>query len=273
MLSPEERAAINRRNAQKSTGPKTKAGKNKVRLNATRHNITGQTVVRFTQDMEASEKFKASFFDHYQPVGPVETQMVTAIVISSWKMNECSAWQTNILAGKSVEQLHKFPAENNPQANEAFATGETVLTMTKDLANLSLYEQRHFRTLEKSLDRLTNLQTERKASEAVARMHAEALLKLHEQEELDKQEAREKAAEIAVRTGQPSPEPYLPQPYPSDLPNQTAEGQLISQRPTPEPVIIVHGFVFSIVDIKAHMLHQERLNQALKLRQANAQAA
>src|SRR5579883_2827272 len=273
MLSPEKRAEINRRNAQKSTGPKTKAGKDQVRLNATRHNLTGQTVVRFTQDMEAFDKFQKTFFDHHQPVGPVETQLVVSVAQSSWKMNECSAWEANILAGKSVEHLHKYPEANNPQANEALATGETVLNITKDLANLSLYAHRHFRTLERSLDRLANLQTERKASEAVARMHAEALLKLHEQEELDKQEAREKAADIAVRTGQPSPEPYLPQPYPSDLPNQTKDGQLISQRPTAEPVIRVNGFVFSIVDIKAHMLHQERLNQALKLRQANAQAA
>ena len=39
------RAAVNKANAQKSTGPRTAAGKQRSSLNALRHGLTGQTIV------------------------------------------------------------------------------------------------------------------------------------------------------------------------------------------------------------------------------------
>jgi len=39
------RAAVNKANAQHSTGPRTEAGKQRSKLNAFRHGLTGQTVV------------------------------------------------------------------------------------------------------------------------------------------------------------------------------------------------------------------------------------
>jgi hypothetical protein len=64
-ITKEKRADINRRNAQKSTGPKTQEGKDRVRLNSCGHNITGQTMVMFPKDLEVYFLHKDEYFAFY----------------------------------------------------------------------------------------------------------------------------------------------------------------------------------------------------------------
>ena len=71
-----QRAATNRANAQHSTGPRAEAGKQRSRLNALRHGLTGQTVVLPTEDHAAYQRHSQSFLDEYQPKGATETQLV-----------------------------------------------------------------------------------------------------------------------------------------------------------------------------------------------------
>jgi hypothetical protein len=252
-------------NTQPSTGPETEEPKPKLHLNATRPNATGQTIIMFVEDLEAYEKFKESFFIYHQPVGPVEKQCVQCIVDASWKLNEGSALQTRMMSGSALRVIHKLPDTNNDATNAAFASGEVVTKLTKQLAQLSLCEQRHFRTLERSLDRLDALQKARKANEAEALGTAVDLLELHEQEEEDKREAREKEAEIAARTGLPSPAPYIAQPIPpahEPLPARPTYARRINQESLAGPVLCVNGFVFSIAEIKELSARRVRLRAA-----------
>ena len=52
-----DRAAINRSNAQRSTGPRTPEGKHKSCLNALRHGLTGRVVVLPGEDIEVYQAF------------------------------------------------------------------------------------------------------------------------------------------------------------------------------------------------------------------------
>jgi hypothetical protein len=47
------RAAVNRKNAARSTGPRSEGGKRRSSLNALRHGLTGQTVVLPEDDLAA----------------------------------------------------------------------------------------------------------------------------------------------------------------------------------------------------------------------------
>ena len=53
----------NRRNALKSTGPKTEAGKHSSRCNAVRHGLTAETVIGALEDAE--DAFEAAIIADY----------------------------------------------------------------------------------------------------------------------------------------------------------------------------------------------------------------
>ena len=55
----------NRRNALKSTGPKTPEGKERSRCNAVRHGLTAETVIHALEDAEDYEAFQASVISDY----------------------------------------------------------------------------------------------------------------------------------------------------------------------------------------------------------------
>src|ERR1700688_1542434 len=85
------RADVNRENAKKSTGPRTEAGKQRSKLNALRHGLTGQTVVLPTEDHSVYDRHAQSFLDEYQPKGATETQFVHSLIDASWRLNRVSA--------------------------------------------------------------------------------------------------------------------------------------------------------------------------------------
>ena len=97
-MSPNQRAAINRANAAKSTGPKSTAGKQISALNALRHGLTGQVIVLPTDDLTAYEKHTKAFHQEYAPQGPTETHLTQTIADGAWRLNRLRAMETNLLA-------------------------------------------------------------------------------------------------------------------------------------------------------------------------------
>ena len=81
----------NRRNAQKSTGPKTPEGKSAVSMNALRHGLTGHTIILPSEDLKAYESHALAFFDEYQPKGATEKQHVTAAAPEAGKSSGTGA--------------------------------------------------------------------------------------------------------------------------------------------------------------------------------------
>src|SRR5579863_5392196 len=96
-ITPIDRAEINRANSQHSTGPKTKAGKEKSSLNALRHGLTGQIIVLPSDDLEAYQCHVQNFVNHYHPDGPVESQLVQSLADTAWRQNRVVALENNLL--------------------------------------------------------------------------------------------------------------------------------------------------------------------------------
>ncbi len=82
--------AANRRNAQKSTGPRTTEGRAVSKLNAFKHGILSkQVLVRGLAFKESSRELDAlhkRFWDDLMPVGPVEEMLVDQIVTAHWRL-------------------------------------------------------------------------------------------------------------------------------------------------------------------------------------------
>jgi len=92
----------NRRNAQKSTGPKTAAGKAASKLNALKHGVLAQNVIVCgSQFKESPAEFKElchQFYTSLAPVGPLEQLLVDQIVQASWRLRRARAAEAGEIA-------------------------------------------------------------------------------------------------------------------------------------------------------------------------------
>ena len=66
----------NRRNALRSTGPKTDDGKRRPRVNAVPHGLTAETVVGSLEDAEDNKEFEAAIISDYGAETAVAPELV-----------------------------------------------------------------------------------------------------------------------------------------------------------------------------------------------------
>ena len=65
----------NQRNARKSTGPTTAAGKQRSRCNAVRHGLTADTVIGELEDAKDYKAFEAAITADYDAQSAVEREL------------------------------------------------------------------------------------------------------------------------------------------------------------------------------------------------------
>ena len=80
MASP----AINKLNAQSSTGPRSIEGKAVTRFNAMKHGLDAESRVIPGEDPAELARLAADFHREYAPQGPVETELVETIIRCTW---------------------------------------------------------------------------------------------------------------------------------------------------------------------------------------------
>ena len=87
----------NRRNGLKSTGPKTEAGKEQSRRNATRHGLTAETVVEILEDAEDYKGFEANIIADYDARTAVERELVLRLASLLWRIRRATGIETDLL--------------------------------------------------------------------------------------------------------------------------------------------------------------------------------
>ncbi len=81
----------NRRNALRSTGPRTEAGKLQSRYNAVRHGLTAQTVIGSLEDAEDYRAFEAAIIADYDAQSAVERELVLRLASILWRLRRATA--------------------------------------------------------------------------------------------------------------------------------------------------------------------------------------
>jgi hypothetical protein len=95
-MASDKQIAANRRNAQKSTGPKTPQGKFKSRCNALRHGLTAETVIDVFENVEDYQSFKAAILAHYAPVSIVARELTLRLASLLWRLRRATAIETGL---------------------------------------------------------------------------------------------------------------------------------------------------------------------------------
>src|SRR4029077_9214727 len=81
----------NRRNALKSTGPKTEAGKQASRRNAVRHGLTAEKVLSALEDAEDYKAFEAAITADYDAQSAVERELVLRLASILWRLRRATS--------------------------------------------------------------------------------------------------------------------------------------------------------------------------------------
>jgi hypothetical protein len=92
----------NRRNALKSTGPQTEAGKQSSRRNAVRHGLTAATVIGALEDAEDYKAFEAAVIADYDAQSAVERELVLRLASTLWRLRRATTMETVYLKFKPI---------------------------------------------------------------------------------------------------------------------------------------------------------------------------
>ena len=157
MLSPEERALKNRANAQKSTGPKTAAGKERSAKNAVKHGqradflknfVPPHSAVLCNQDRQRFFRLHERLIQKYQPRDQAEAIVVRKIVDAEWR---AVTFAELFSAFWNREIMEKFEGNQHPNPEIAEVLGN--VRIYENQANQPAIEIMHER-IQKSLDRI-----------------------------------------------------------------------------------------------------------------------
>ncbi len=83
-MATEAQIAANRRNAQRSTGPRTAAGKVVTRMNAVKSGLYAKSLVIRTEKPADLDQLAAEYHAEFHPVTPRERDLVDTLVHNQW---------------------------------------------------------------------------------------------------------------------------------------------------------------------------------------------
>src|SRR5438477_9091125 len=113
-----------RRNALKSTGPRTDNGKRASRRNALRHGFTAETIIEPLENAEEYQQFEAAIVAEYLPETPVEQELVHRLASLFWRLRRATSIETELLRMQS-EILHAFRSARQNAAKSTAGEGAT----------------------------------------------------------------------------------------------------------------------------------------------------
>jgi hypothetical protein len=131
-----KQSAASRANAQKSTGPRTTAGKAVSRFNALKHAIYAVHQIMFDEKAEDLADLAAEYHELYSPADAKERFLVDTLVTNEWRLRrmrrvEAELWLTasNAFLVKNIETTITCTS------GDAFATDSVIFERLQRVVN------------------------------------------------------------------------------------------------------------------------------------------
>ncbi len=179
-MATEAQIRANRRNAQKSTGPRTSEGKAAVSQNAIQHGLLTRQNVISSESQADFDLYRERMLSELAPASPMESMLAERIVTLSWRLKRTGRIQNQAIdalnADNTSSPLSKlaqslfFKNQDQSQAGPSTSAAHLALgrMAIKDFANarvldrLLMYERRMEHSLYKTILELQRLHIIRK---------------------------------------------------------------------------------------------------------------
>ena len=109
-----KRAEANRENAQKSTGPRTQAGKARSSRNSTRHALLAKAATLMAQPNQELEGILARFNADLRPSFIHEEVLVEQMAIAAWRIRQGTRIEVGLLSFQMQETYQRLLTSGNP---------------------------------------------------------------------------------------------------------------------------------------------------------------
>ena len=124
--------AANRRNAKRSTGPRTPAGKTIAARNALRHGLLAGDVILDDEDSQLFEERRDAMCAHLDPRGELEEILVDRIVACAWRLRRLQRIEAGVFRYHSLDrQLDRVITLGSTFTGDPFEAPVMPPTITK----------------------------------------------------------------------------------------------------------------------------------------------
>ncbi len=193
-MTTEAQILANRRNAKKSTGPRTSKGKTAISQNAIKHGLLARQTIISLENQADFDLYRDRMLSELAPAGSMESMLAERIVSLSWRLKRAGRIQaqtidalntvdtSNPLANLTQSLLLKMQGKSQPGPSAP----DTDLTLgrmaIKDFSNarvlerLLMYERRIEHSLYKTIFEFQRLQLIRKLDTANDQISYDSLL-------------------------------------------------------------------------------------------------
>jgi hypothetical protein len=173
-MPSQKQIEANRRNARKSTGPITEAGKAVAKFNALRHGMTAESAVLPYEDHLAYAMLREALLSHYAPANIAEEMLVDVLANSYWRLLrarrvETSTMKLGIQALKQRNGLNPAPSTKDDDALAVFFADDNDNMRNQERYHGTI-ERSYFRAVE-TLRKVQNdrLRGERRTTASTSR--------------------------------------------------------------------------------------------------------
>ena len=157
-MSPQKQAA-QIANAQKSRGPASEAGRARSSQNSIRHSLCSKKYFITPDERPEFDLYYNDLLAALAPEGALESKVVEAIIMDEWRLTRA----------RQVENQIFCRGYMSAKPEDQFISGaETWLAHSKELATLTLYEQRINRVLARNKAEFASLQAARRGAGVLA---------------------------------------------------------------------------------------------------------
>jgi hypothetical protein len=161
-MASQRQLAANRRNAKKSTGPKTPEGRAAVRFNGLKHGLSTETLLLPGESEADFTHLLNSLEDEHQPATPAEEALVRELATATWRLQRLYHFEARFLASR----LEQLPGADNRRYPSLGASGRLALVAHGDaggrtISNLSRIEARLAGSFDRALRALRHLRAHR----------------------------------------------------------------------------------------------------------------
>src|SRR5688572_16932880 len=158
--------AANRRNAKKSTGPRTAEGKKRASLSAVKHVMTAKTVILPHECADDYDEIRNALIKDYAPATSQELMLVDQIAIGYWRTIRARKFEVAMFDNQLRTKKHEHGNDTKPNSRDDEGCAVILQgTDPNDLKNYFRYDATISRDYYRAIATLEKMQAARRREE------------------------------------------------------------------------------------------------------------